>query len=131
LVYTLLTGLLALAYFGSVLALQGLVRLLTGQSQSPVVTVLSTLVIAALFVPLRNWLQVAIDRRFYRRKYDAARTLGAFGSQLRDETDLDALTSRLLNVVDDALQPEAVALWLNPEAGGISHAESRKVVDVT
>jgi|SRR5579859_1834033 len=112
LVYTVLTGLLALAYFGSVVALQGVLRLLTGQSQSPVVTVLSTLAIAMLFVPLRRRVQSVIDQRFYRRKYDAARILAEFGATLRDQVNIDDLTERLAEVVDETMQPESVGLWL-------------------
>jgi hypothetical protein len=112
LVYTVFTALLALAYFGSVAVLQGLVRVLTGQSQSQVVTVVSTLAIAALFVPLRRRVQGFIDRRFYRRKYDAARTLAAFSNSVRDEVDLGRLAEHLTQVVDETLQPESVTLWL-------------------
>jgi hypothetical protein len=112
LVYTALTGLLALAYFGSVLALQGLVRLVTGQGQSQVVTVVSTLVIAALFIPLRRRVQGFIDRRFYRRKYDAARTLALFSDSVRDEVELERLTEHLIKVVDETMQPDSVGLWL-------------------
>jgi hypothetical protein len=119
LVYAVLTGLLALAYFGSVLALQGLVRLLTGQSQSPVVTVLSTLVIAALFVPLRRRVQAFIDRRFYRRKYDAARTLATFSNTVRDEVELSRLDERLTEVVEETLQPETVTLWLKGQPASL------------
>jgi len=114
LVYALLTGLLALAYFSSVLVLQNIFGALTGQSQSTLVTVLSTLVIAALFVPLRHRVQAVIDRRLYRRKYDAARTLAAFSSQLRDETNLEHLSVHLLDVVNQTMQPENVNLWLAP-----------------
>ena len=117
LVYALLTGLLALAYFGSVLALQAIFSALTGQAQSALVTVLSTLVIAALFVPLRRQVQAVIDRRFFRRKYDAAHTLAAFGAGLRDEVELAALTERLLSVVDETMQPASAELWLRPGAG--------------
>src|SRR5207248_5311817 len=92
LVYALLTGLLALAYFGSVLVLQNFFSALTGQRQSTLVAVLSTLVIAALFGPLRTRAQAVIDRRFYRRKYDVAQTLAAFGSEMRDETNLGQLS---------------------------------------
>jgi hypothetical protein len=112
LVYTVLTGLLALAYVGSVLVLQGLVRLLTGQRQSQVVTVVSTLAIAALFVPLRRRVQAFIDRRFYRRKYDAARTLAAFSNAVQDEVELGRLTEHLTEVVAETLQPESVTIWL-------------------
>jgi hypothetical protein len=112
LVYAVLTGLLAVAYFGSVLVLEGLVRLLTGQSQSQVVTVASTLAIAALFVLLRRRVQAFIDRRFYRRKYDAAQTLAAFSNSVRDEVELGRLAERLTEVVEETLQPESVGLWL-------------------
>ena len=118
LIYGLLTALLALAYFGSVLVLEGAVRLLTGQSQSQVVTVVSTLAIAALFVPLRRRIQAFIDRRFYRRKYDAARTLAVFGANLRDEVNLDDLSAHLLNAVDETMQPAAVSLWLKGKDKG-------------
>jgi len=117
LIYAALTGLLALAYFGSVLVLQGLVRLLTGQSQSQVVTVLSTLGIAALFVPLRRRVQAFIDRRLYRRKYDAAQTLAAFSNTVRDEVELGRLAERLTEVVDEALQPDTVSLWIRSHPG--------------
>jgi len=116
LIYSVITVLLALAYFGSVVVLEGLLGTLTGQSQSTLVTVLSTLVIAALFVPLRRQVQGVIDRRFYRRKYDAARTLAAFGAQLRAETNLDRLTEDLLGVVQETMQPATVGLWLRPPA---------------
>jgi hypothetical protein len=111
LVYSALTGLLALAYFGSVVVLQGLVRLLSGQSQSQVVTVASTLVIAALFVPLRGRVQGFIDQRFYRRKCDAARTLAAFSSSVRNEVALGRLAEQLTQRVEETLEPETVTLW--------------------
>ena len=112
LIYSLSTVLLALAYFGSVLVLQTAFGLLTGQTQSTLVTVLSTLVIAALFVPVRARVQAGIDRRFYRRKYDAARTLAVFGASLRDEVEIEALQERLLGVVDETMQPDGITLWL-------------------
>lgn len=112
LIYSALTGILALAYFGTVLVLQSVLGVLTGESQSTLATVLSTLGIAALFGPVRRRVQEAIDRRFYRRKYDAARTLAGFAAGARDETDLEILSARLLSTVDDALQPAHVALWL-------------------
>jgi hypothetical protein len=115
LVYSLLASGLAVAYFGSVVVLQNTVSALTGQRQSTLVTVLSTLVIAALFVPLRARVQEVIDRRFYRRKYDAARTLAAFGASLRDETNLDQLTAHLTNVVDETMNPQYMGLWLKTE----------------
>ena len=112
LIYAILSGLLALAYFGTVVVLQKIFGALTGQSQSALVTVLSTLVIAALFVPLRVRVQAVIDRRLYRRKYDAARTLSAFGAALRDDVDLSRLSEHLVDVVDETMQPASVGLWL-------------------
>lgn len=110
LVYGSLTGVLALLYLGSVLALQGLVRGLTGQSQP--LLVVTTLAIAALAQPLRRGLQRGIDRRFYRRKYDAARTLAAFSATLRSEVDPARLREDLLAVVDETMQPRHLSLWL-------------------
>jgi hypothetical protein len=106
---------LALAYLGSVLVFQSVSAGLTGQAQTPLVTVLSTLVIAALFGPLRGRVQAFIDRRFYRRKYDAARTLAAFAAAARDETDLARLNERLVEVVAETMQPDSVGLWLRKE----------------
>jgi hypothetical protein len=116
LVYSSLTALLALVYFGGVTATQAIFRALTGQEQQPqLAIVISTLVIAALFNPLRRRIQSFIDRRFYRRKYDAAKTLEAFSAKLRDETDLDALSDDLVGVVRDTMQPAHVTLWLRPD----------------
>jgi len=112
LVYSILTGLLALTYFGGVVLLQNVFRAFTGQEQNSLAAVLSTLAIAALFVPLRSGVQRAIDRRFFRRKYDAARALGAFAANARDETDLESLSAHLVRVVDDTMQPAQVSLWL-------------------
>jgi hypothetical protein len=112
LVYSVLTGLLALTYLGSVLLLQSVFGGLTGDRQTPLVTVLSTLAIAALFGPLRGRVQAFIDRRFYRRKYDAARTLAGFAAAARDETDVNRLAEQLAGVVDETMQPAQVALWL-------------------
>jgi hypothetical protein len=115
LVYGSLTLMLALVYFGGVTATQALFRTLTGQQQQPqLAVVISTLIIAALFNPLRHHLQYFIDRRFYRRKYDAARTLETFSIRLRDETDLQALDAELTRVVRETMQPEHVSLWLRP-----------------
>ncbi len=112
LLYSVLTALLALAYFGSVLTLQALFAALTIESRSELVTVLSTLAIAALFVPLRGRVQAVIDRRLYRRKYDAARTLAEFAASARDETNLERVSERLVGVVEQSMQPASVSLWL-------------------
>jgi hypothetical protein len=112
LVYGTLTASLVLAYLTSIVLLQEGFRVLTGQRQEQWVTVLSTLLIAALAGTLRRWVQTAIDRRFYRRKYDAARTLAAFGSAVRDEVDIDQLNDRLLAMVDETMQPHEAWLWL-------------------
>ena len=114
LVYGTLTFLLALVYFGLVFALQFLLRGVISQTND-VVIVISTLTIAALFQPLRKRIQQIIDLRFYRRKYDAAKTLEAFSVTLRNEVDLSRLTEQLLEVVQETMQPEHVSLWLrNP-----------------
>jgi hypothetical protein len=116
LVYGTLTALLAAVYFGGVAATQAIVRTLTGQQEQPqLAIVVSTLLIAALFNPLRRHIQSFIDRRFYRRKYDAAKTLEAFSAKLRDETDLDALSDDLVGVVRETMQPAHISLWLRPE----------------
>jgi hypothetical protein len=116
LVYGALTTALALVYFGGVATIQAIFRALTGQEeQTQLAIVVSTLVIAALFNPLRRRIQGFIDRRFYRRKYDAAKTLEAFSAKLRDETDLDALSDDLVGVVRETMQPAHVSLWLRPD----------------
>jgi hypothetical protein len=114
LVYSVMTGLLALIYFGSVVFLQSIFTTITGQ-QSGAAVVVSTLAIAALFFPLRNRVQDFIDRRFYRRKYDAVKLLEAFAATARDETNLDALTARLAGVVEETMQPESTTIWLVAE----------------
>jgi hypothetical protein len=129
LVYGSLTVLLAAVYVGGVAATQTIFRALTGQEQQPQLAIVaSTLVIAALFNPLRRRIQSFIDRRFYRRKYDAVKTLEAFSAKLRDETDLDALTSEMVGVVRDTMQPAHVSLWLRPPAEvgkGVEEEQSR------
>ena len=116
LVYGTLTVTLALVYFGGVATTEAILRALTGQEEQPqLAVVVSTLVIAALFNPLRSRIQSFIDRRFYRRKYDASKTLEAFSAKLRDETDLDALNAELVGVVRETMQPAHVSLWLRPD----------------
>ena len=117
LVYTTLTSILALIYFGCVVLLQHLVNGVTGQiGQSPLVIVASTLAIAALFSPLRRRIQKIIDKRFYRRQYDAAKIIATFSDTLRNEMDLNTLSEHLVSVVEDTMQPAHVSLWLrSPE----------------
>jgi hypothetical protein len=112
LIYSALSVLLALAYFGSVLILESIFRALTGQGQNSLVVVLSTLAIAALFGPLRSRVQHAIDRRFFRQKYDAVRTLAEFGAQARDVVELEQLSGQLVAAVHATMQPAHVGLWL-------------------
>ena len=114
LVYGTLSILLGLIYFGVVLGLQFLVGDFTGKAQSPLIIVGSTLLIAALFHPLRRLIQGIIDRRFYRRKYDAARTLAAFSASLRSEVDLSQLSEQLIQVVEETMQPAHMSLWMRP-----------------
>jgi hypothetical protein len=114
LVYGSLTAVLVALYFGGIVVLQRVFVLLTGQ-QSTLAVVASTLLIAALFNPLRRRIQAFIDRRFYRSKYDARKTLEAFSATLRDETDLGALSNDLVGVVSETVKPAHVSLWLRPE----------------
>jgi hypothetical protein len=121
LVYGTLTGVLALVYFGGVAGSEAIFRTLTGLEEQPeLATVASTLVIAALFNPLRRRIQSFIDRRFYRRKYDARKTLETFSATLRDETDLEALNDDLVGVVAETMQPAHVSLWLRPDSASKS-----------
>jgi uncharacterized membrane protein YhdT len=113
LVYGTLTATLLAVYFGGVAASQAILRALTGHEQQPqLAVVVSTLAIAALFNPLRRRIQAFIDRRFYRRKYDAASTLEAYSARLRDETDLGSLSEGLIGAGKETMQPEHVSLWL-------------------
>jgi hypothetical protein len=115
LVYGTLTATLVALYLVGIVVLQRLFVFLTGQ-QSTLAVVASTLLIAALFNPLRRSLQSFIDRRFYRRKYDARKTLERFSARLRDETDLDALSDDLVGVVRETMQPAHASLWLRPDS---------------
>ena len=114
LVYGSLTATLVAVYFGGIVVSQRLFVVLTGE-RSTLAVVASTLLIAALFNPLRRRTQSLVDRRFYRKKYDAARTLAAFNARLREETDLEALSNDLVGVAKGTVQPEHVSLWLRPE----------------
>jgi hypothetical protein len=127
LVYGALTASLALVYFGGVTATQAILQTLTGQEKLPQLAIVaSTLLIAALFNPLRRRVQALVDRRFYRSKYDARKTLEIFSARLRDETDLEALSKGLVGVVRDTLQPAQVALWLRSPAEADRPRESSR-----
>jgi len=115
LLYAAMTATLGLVFFGGVALLEGVVGRLTGTEDSPVVIVISTLLIAALFSPLRRRIQDFIDRRFYRQKYNAEQALADFAATARDETDLEALTDKLVEVVSQTMQPEHASLWLKPQ----------------
>jgi hypothetical protein len=126
LVYGSLTVTLVALYFGGIVLLQRFFIVLTGE-KSTLAVVASTLLIATLFTPLRRRIQSFIDRRFYRRKYDAAKTLGAFSAKLRDETDLGALSDDLVGVVRESMQPAHVSLWLRPDTAS-RRSEGREQV---
>ena len=117
--YAIVVALLLIVYFGSVILLQQLFASVTGQ-RSEIVTIVSTLAIAALFIPLRNRVQNAIDKRFNRKKYDAVQVLQKFAETVRDETDLDKLNAELLNVVNETMQPKHASLWLKQDRSQIS-----------
>jgi hypothetical protein len=112
--YSMLTGVLGLVYFGNIVLLQRLFRSLTGNVDSPLIVVISTLIIAALFNPLRLHIQDFIDRRFYRQKYDAEQALVSFAASMRQEVDLDEISRSLLAIAVESMQPETVKLWLKP-----------------
>jgi hypothetical protein len=114
LVYGPLTAPLVVLYVVGIVVLQRVFVFVTGE-KSTLAVVASTLLIAALFTPLRRRIQSFIDRRFYRKKYDARKTLEAFSAKLRDETDLQALNSELVGVVRETMQPAHVSVWLRPE----------------
>jgi hypothetical protein len=120
LVYGSLSATLVVLYFGGIVVLQGVFVALTGE-KSTLAVVASTLLIAALFNPLRRGIQGFIDRRFYRNKYDARKTLDVFSVNLRNETDLDALSSDLVGVVRETVQPTHVSLWLRPDTALKKH----------
>jgi branched-subunit amino acid ABC-type transport system permease component len=116
LVYGLPTAALLAVYFGGVAATQTTFRALTNQEEQPqLAVVVSTLGIAALFDSLRRLIESFVDGRFYRRKYDAAKTLEDFSAELSDETDLDVLRDDLVNAVKETMQPAHVTLWLRPD----------------
>jgi hypothetical protein len=114
LVYTVLSALLALVYFGAVILLQSVFDSVSGR-QPPLVIVASTLLIAALFAPLRQRVQAVIDRRFFRKKYDAQQILAQFAQTARDEVEMEALTAELCRVVQETMQPNRISLWLKPD----------------
>jgi hypothetical protein len=125
LVYGSLTAMLVVVYFGGIVVSQRVFVLLTGE-KSTLAVVASTLLIAALFTPLRRHIQSFIDRRFYRRKYDARKTLEAFSAQLRNQTDLDALSNELVGVVRETMQPVRVSLWLRPDTASAGSGGSEE-----
>jgi hypothetical protein len=125
LVYATVTATLSLIYLGLVFAFQSLVHALTGETgDNPLVIVGSTLIIAALFTPLRRQIQAIIDRRFYRSKYDAERTLAAFSTNLRHEMNLAQLSEQLVTVIQETMQPEHISLWLRSTERDRKHETS-------
>ena len=128
LVYGTLTALLGGVYVGSVIGLQATFRATTGQGGGEMAIVISTLAIAALFMPLRGRIQVLIERRFYRRRYNAALTLAAFGDRMRDEVDVDRLTGELVAVVERTMQPTHASLWLREGYRNASRNDPETIV---
>jgi hypothetical protein len=126
LVYGALTAILALVFFGSIVVLQSLLAVVSGAPNTALVTVFSTLAIAALFTPLRRRVQAVIDRRFYRHKYDAARASQSFANGARDQVELDNLAEHLLSVVDDTLRPVHATLWLKSDVPDVPGAGAPK-----
>jgi hypothetical protein len=110
--YAVLTGILVMIYYAGVVLLQGAAAALTGQENSPIVIVVTTLGIAALFNPLRLRIRDLVDRRFFRAKYDGDRALAAFAAVTQDEVDMHLLTEALLEIVDESVQPEHISLWV-------------------
>jgi hypothetical protein len=121
LVYGMLTSLLAAGYAALILGLEGLAGAVSGQASEPLALVVSTVALAAVFLPLRRRVQAAVDRRFYRRKYDAERALAAFGATVRNEVGLNELREHLLAVVQETVQPTHASLWLRPPKQGTGH----------
>jgi hypothetical protein len=117
LIYAALTTFLALIFFGSVVVLQRLFSALTVTWNTPLVVVVSTLVIAAVFTPLRRRIQNFIDRRFFRKKYNAEMILNQFAASVRNEVEMEQLTKHLISVVEETVQPESIGLWLKKSAG--------------
>jgi hypothetical protein len=126
LVYGSLTATLVAVYLGGIVLLQRLFVVLTGE-KSTLALVASTLLIAALFTPLRRRIQSFIDRRFYRRKYDARKTLEAFSAKLRDETDVDVLNDDLVGVVRETMQPAHVSLWLRSDTSAKGESSANRL----
>jgi hypothetical protein len=127
LIYGTLAALLALIYFAGVIGLQALVQTLSGaRSLPPIAVVATTLLIAALFDPLRRTVQALIDRRFYRGKYDAARTLAAFGAALRTETNMEQLSAQMIQVVEETMHPARVSLWLRPSPTSTARSDAEE-----
>ena len=125
--YAFVVTLLGIVFFGSVILLQQLFAQFTNTGGNEIITVISTLVIAALFVPLRNRIQNVIDKRFNRKKYDAQKVLEKFAITVRDETDIDKLTAELVNVVNETMQPRSVTLWLKTTDDGRRTADDGKM----